>query len=557
MLLILTCTPCTAQEWQWARHAGGPLNERGWIGGVGSAGEVYLYGNYGFFDGPPGAGCSFGDVHLDGTKDGFIAKYAADGELQWARAIRSPTFASVSRLRFAADSSSIYVMFGYSGTCDLDTVSLTTLSYADAISQWTLDGHCLWARNISAGYYFPEQGTSSVYSMDMDLDGDGNLFISAYSGMPSGVMVGGQPVARGPIICKFGAMGDLIWLKQVDGIGQGRMDFYTVRSDVDRIYVHGKAYLPQGGIFVVDTIMVSGPEGEGMALGCFNAANGHVEWFNLDGFPNAYSVARHGMDIGADGNLHCIGVFYGTTNFLSDTLIGSDQWASGYMATYAPDGTHLAATGLAGTGFFGPRSVKTLPTGDLLVTGSFAGQFEVGGSSHSATTEQDMFLLRCNAEGVPQAFARAGTGDGYSVAYHDGAILVCGIFPEGYPFVPAPSTITFGSEVLTSIGGSDIFLAKLGMLASAPAAMATATNRLIIHANPNQGSFRLVLPEDLRNARDLTFRVYDATGRLANEQMLHMDEERPRVDVWDTAPGFYMVTVSDGDRTYSGSMVVE
>lgn len=82
-------------------------------------------------------------------------------------------------------------------------------------------------------------------------------------------------------------------------------------------------------------------------------------------------------------------------------------------------------------------------------------------------------------------------------------------------------------------------------------------DRLLIYANPNQGSFRLVLPEALRYAPKLVLRVYDATGRHLHEQVLERHEERPKVDVWNVSPGFYMVTVSDGKRTYSGNMVVE
>jgi hypothetical protein len=65
------------------------------------------------------------------------------------------------------------------------------------------------------------------------------------------------------------------------------------------------------------------------------------------------------------------------------------------------------------------------------------------------------------------------------------------------------------------------------------------------------------LPSALANEPQLQLRIYDGTGHLVIEQQLVMDEERPRMDVWDVAPGFYMVAVSNGKRTYSGNMVVE
>ncbi|MBK8498628.1 MAG: T9SS type A sorting domain-containing protein [Flavobacteriales bacterium] len=61
----------------------------------------------------------------------------------------------------------------------------------------------------------------------------------------------------------------------------------------------------------------------------------------------------------------------------------------------------------------------------------------------------------------------------------------------------------------------------------------------------------------MANEAQLQLRIYDGTGRMVSEQQLLMDEERPRLDVWDVSPGFYMVTLSNGKRIYSGNMVVE
>lgn len=80
---------------------------------------------------------------------------------------------------------------------------------------------------------------------------------------------------------------------------------------------------------------------------------------------------------------------------------------------------------------------------------------------------------------------------------------------------------------------------------------------LQIYANPNNGSFRLVLPEAIANAAQLQLRIYDSTGQLVKEQTLGREEQRPRMDVFDVGAGLYVVTVSDGQRTYSGTMVVE
>lgn len=50
---------------------------------------------------------------------------------------------------------------------------------------------------------------------------------------------------------------------------------------------------------------------------------------------------------------------------------------------------------------------------------------------------------------------------------------------------------------------------------------------------------------------------YDNAGHLVRMQTLNMQEEHPGMDIWDVGKGLYTVTLAKGDRSYSGSMVVE
>jgi hypothetical protein len=65
------------------------------------------------------------------------------------------------------------------------------------------------------------------------------------------------------------------------------------------------------------------------------------------------------------------------------------------------------------------------------------------------------------------------------------------------------------------------------------------------------------MPEGLRYASNLLLRVYDATGRQLHQQKLDIGDERPKVDLFGVSPGFYIVTIGNGQQSYSGNLVVE
>ena len=114
-----------------------------------------------------------------------------------------------------------------------------------------------------------------------------------------------------------------------------------------------------------------------------------------------------------------------------------------------------------------------------------------------------------------------------------------------------------GPVSYTTKGWSDSFIAVHDGSVGVSSLHAPVEAGLQIYANPNSGSFRLVLPEAIAHSAQLQLRIYDSTGQLVKEQALGREERQPRMDIFDVGAGLYVVTVSDGQRTYSGNMVVE
>jgi hypothetical protein len=82
-------------------------------------------------------------------------------------------------------------------------------------------------------------------------------------------------------------------------------------------------------------------------------------------------------------------------------------------------------------------------------------------------------------------------------------------------------------------------------------------NSIVIYANPNKGSFRVIVPEDFINEKSLLLNIYDNTGKLIKNQYLQITDDRPSVDIYGVKPGQYSITVSNGKKIYYGKMIVE
>ncbi|MBK9763518.1 MAG: T9SS type A sorting domain-containing protein [Flavobacteriales bacterium] len=81
--------------------------------------------------------------------------------------------------------------------------------------------------------------------------------------------------------------------------------------------------------------------------------------------------------------------------------------------------------------------------------------------------------------------------------------------------------------------------------------------QLVIYANPNQGTFRIKVPDAFLHRSGLQLKVIDSAGRIVHDQTLNLQGESPRMDLFDVSPGYYLVTLGNSERTYSGHMVVE
>lgn len=556
IIFLLFFLPCSlfSQTWQWARQIGGNGIDEALIGGIDLEGKVYIYGKYAApFNSTNYSNCYFSNDTILGSDDAFVAKYDALGNAIWIRSCISAS--GKVRIWFAYDKMNnvSYISGTYDISCTIDTCHLLSNGYNTAfLAKFDTDGNCIWAKTISG------PSAATIYSGAMTIDMDGNIYLSGTTNFQ--ITIGTNTLNPGTYIAKFDASGNNLWAEtKLEWTGfQTQISFNTLRCLNDNIYIAGEVYIPTiNDTLRIDTSFVSNVHGNGVGLLCFDRNTGTCKWLKVEGTPHVNPYLPM-MDIDVDGNIYCTGRFYDTCTFSQTTLISSmlgGIGVNGYLSKYDSLGNFIWIKQFTATNTIGNSGIFCQSDGSVLTAGTFSGQGTIGSITVNSITGEDLFIARFNSNGDCIGVDNAGVGEGFSVASDGTDLYFTGVFP---PFGYASGSISLGSQTFTSYGWEDIIFAKHDMLTAIDhIERNTNKNELVIYANPNNGSFRLKIPDDFVNEKKLTLRIFDGAGKLIREKEITLNEEHPKMDVYGEAKGIYSVTLSNQRKVYSGKMIVE
>jgi hypothetical protein len=120
--------------------------------------------------------------------------------------------------------------------------------------------------------------------------------------------------------------------------------------------------------------------------------------------------------------------------------LGQHQWSKHFGDVAAQSGARVAVDGM----------------GNAYVIGDFAGKIDFGGGAFTSAGATDVFLVKLDMTGAlvwAKAFGNVAAQNGFGVACDAaGNVVVTGAFA---------GTINFGGGALTSLGATDVFVAKL------------------------------------------------------------------------------------------------
>ncbi|AWV99546.1 SBBP repeat-containing protein [Arcticibacterium luteifluviistationis] len=422
-------------------NAGGTANDRGFSVAVDGSGDVYIAGYY-------ADTATFGVTSIisAGGFDMFIAKYNANGSLQWVKSAGGAS-ADLGQSIKVDDSGNIYVVGYYAGTATFGSTSISSAgSYDIFVAKYTPNGTLNWVQ--SAG------GASNDYGKSVAVDGSGNVYITGYYagtatfGSTSFRSAGGTDV----FVAKYNAGGALEWVQS----GGGRNNDYSYSVAVDG---SGGVYIT-GDFFYTATFGTRSISGAGIYdvfLARYNTS-GHLLWVKAFGGETSGDYCQ-ALSVTVDdlGLVYITGSFLGTALF-GDISVNSVGGTDIFVAKYNSYGVLLWVRSAGGPSGDYAYSVAVDGTGNVYITGTYYGSVTFGVTTFRSVGSTDIFIAKYNTYGILEWAETAGgdspdsaesvavddTGNVYFVGSYDGT-AACGV-----------TTISN-----SGVGSADVFLGRI------------------------------------------------------------------------------------------------
>ena len=334
-----------------------------------------------------------------------------------------------------------YVTGKFQGTANFQTQTLTSFGLDDIfLAKYNAAGNLSWIRQ--AGGSLQDQGH------DLALDSLGNIYLTgsfqvmAFFGSTQILANGNKDI----FLAKYDNNGNLFWVKNFGGFFDDAGNS-IVTTEGGYSWLAGSM---QGIATFQDSTIIS-YGGDDAFLARFNP-NGELQWVKHAGGTSedfAYAVT---IDIAEDAII--TGRFQSTAQFGSTSLISSGN-NDIFLAKYDPIGNLKWVHKAGGTGNDLSRAVKTDYSQNIYLGGSIEGNANFGTLNATSQGLKDAFVAKYSKDGYPQWIRTiGGTGIDNSKDLDVDALgntYIAGTFRNN---------ITLGRKTLTSIGSSDIYVAK-------------------------------------------------------------------------------------------------
>ena len=378
-----------APNYLWAKSVGGVNYERNIA--VDSNGNTYVTGHYG------SGTITFGSFTLtnSGLFDIYVVKYDTNGDVVWAKSAGGTGYDY--GVGIAVDASGNCFVTGNfeSGYLTFGSSTLTNPNpnlYGDMfILKYDSLGNALWAKSAA--------GTFREYGIDIDVDANGNSYVTGYFMGPS---------------VTFGS---------------------TTLTNADQTF-----YTDEMFIVKYD-------------------ASGNVVWAK-SGRGNSFDEGR-GIVVDAAGNSYVTGWFANPGVLFGSVYLADTSGYTVFVVKYDTDGGVVWAKKAGGTGIDYGQDIALDSVGNILVTGDSAGDPWTFGTStltNAAPAYSDMFILKFDSSGNPVWGKRVGgdygdKGTGIAVD-SSGNSYVTGYWGS--------TSISFGSTTFSgnTLGNYRMFIVK-------------------------------------------------------------------------------------------------
>ncbi len=321
-----------------------------------------------------------------GSKDIFIAKYDAQGNLLWVISAGGASWDSGIGISNDNDDNCIVTGY-YHGNVSFGDTTISGLGSGDIfLAKYDLQGNFVWVKQ--AGGAEDELGFNVKSDDNNNYTVVGSFYGEATFGDTTLVSRGSYDI----FIAKYDLNGNLLWLNQAGGSSWEDAISVVIDNEGNNILT---GWFSGVAIFGDSTLTSN----ESFQMFCAKYdVSGNFIWAKQT-FNGSFSAAQ-GRDITTDvfGNIYITGYFGGSITFGDTTLTGSDTGTI-FTAGYNKNGDFnwvKPAIGAAGWGL----GVSIDKLGDCIVTGQFSGETFFGDTSLTSLGEVDIFITKILSSGV-------------------------------------------------------------------------------------------------------------------------------------------------------------
>ncbi|MBF9142645.1 T9SS type A sorting domain-containing protein [Hymenobacter properus] len=526
-----------------------------------AAGNVYEVGQF-------SVAASVGRTYLysQGSYDGYLGKYNADGTTAWVRQFGSAGEDGAADVAFDA-AGNAYVVGTYTEALNLGNgVRLDAAPNSGQkvfIAKYAPNGTPLWAQHNDSypGTMLPTcPPTARV--LGVQVDSANHVNVTCVYGLATNFGFGGMlPSTPLPNRSKPGA--NSVYLARFSATTGTPLSLKPILYISPSVTAGGLAFqqrlltTPTGGTYLVANYVAAPSFSTGLAfaetaspdvlVAKYNAS-GLVEWARTFGGPDWDELTDARTD--AAGNLYITGSFKQSLRFGSTTLAGAGA-EDGFLVKYSPEGVEQWAQSLTSPGADILRGLCVDPAGNAYVTGGYAPQARLGGTALASAGQLDIVVAAFTPKGQLNWLQRAGgtqDDEGFSLGFTaEGRLRVFGYTGTSASFDAIPVYYGYAwAGFVAELAASPQAAPPAEPLEDAP------LPGQALQPYPNPATAQLHLPGLAAGTR---VQLLDALGRVVRETTVSAAAE---VSVQGLAPGMYSLRATDAQsQRYVGRVAVE
>ncbi len=535
-----------APNWAWAKRGGGIFSEEASGIAVDAAGNTYVTG---FYASPnPGPySIMFDTTTLTAVShtDIFIAKYDASANLVWAKSAGGTGDDKTHSIAVDAAGNSYVTGYFNSPSITFDSITLTSTAFNDVfIAKYNAAGNVIWAKKAG--------GPGGDYSNSIAVDNVGNSYITGYFNSSS--IAFGSTTLTNPFsssggykyfAVKYDAAGSVVWAKSAGGTNDA--------GNSIAVDATGNTYL--AGAFMAttsfDTDTLTSNGSKDIFIVKYDAS-GNVVWAKSAGGSN--EDAGTGIAIDASGNSYITGYYKSYTIVFGTTTMTNSGIPDGnvLVAKYDALGNPLWAKQAISYGNDFGLGIAVDAGGNAYITGNYNNANIIFGSttltntSTGTTAIGDFFAAKYDATGT-ELWAKNLSSSygawGVSIALDGaGSCYIAGFFED--------PTLSFGSIPLTSAGGKDVYVAKIGTSSTVAVYENEQSGGIDFYPNPSTGKF---IVSQSNSTITSEIEIYNIVGELIYKT--NTTTPQTTIDLSGQPKGIYFVRTTDNKKNMTNKKI--